>query len=507
MLESIRRGQKWLTGILVALVGGVFVFFMGLGQPLQTGGPSQGTVVQLGDMRLDQADFLRVRAQHADAYRDQLGDQFSSTVGRSFLDAQALRTLVDRAILAHEAHELGLRVGKEEIQRVIVQSSGFVDPSGRFDKERFQDYVEYQYGNQRNYIKFMRRVLLGQKMVRLLYTQGEVSEGEALASALYRLQQARIEYVALDAETLPAGSELSDEEIASYAAAHEAELQDQYQERLDDFQLGRQLRLRHILFELGPDATPGELEEVQKNAEAALARLATGEDFATVATEVSEDVSTRDSGGELGLVSPDEIASELTVAANGLEPGQHSGLVRTDRGFHIMKLEERIEAGVRPFAEVRTQLARGGATRQAAAARADEITDELAAAIRDGESLEDAARAHALTLERTGMLRRRADGFVVGLGASPELLAMAFALRLDKPSSPEIFTVGSKLVLIQLLDRSEPSETELAGTVPGEQSRLQDAKKNAFVQSWVETRRTELQMSGELLIDSSVVES
>ncbi len=105
------------------------------------------------------------------------------------------------------------------------------------------------------------------------------------------------------------------------------------------------------------------------------------------------------------------------------------------------------------------------------------------------------------------MLRRRADGFVVGLGASPELLAMAFALRLDKPSSPEIFTVGSKLVLIQLLDRSEPSETELAGTVAGEQSRLQNAKKNAFVQSWVETRRTELQMSGDLLIDSSVVES
>ena len=507
MLESIRRGQKWLTGILVALVGGVFVFFMGLGQPLQPGGPSQGTVVELGDIRLGQADFFRVRRQHTDAYQDQLGDQFNSKVGRSFLDAQALRTLIDRAILAHEAHELGLRVGKKEIQRVIVRSSGFVDEAGGFDEERFQSYVEYEYGNQRNYIQFMRRVLLGQKMVRLLYTQGEVSEGEARASALYRLQQAQIGYVAIDAESLPPGSEASEEEIETYAAAHEAELQALYEERLDEFQLGSQLRLWHMLFELDPAPTPGELEDVQKNAEAALKRLEAGEDFAAVAREVSDDVSTRDSGGDLGLVSPDEIASELSLAANGLEPGQHSEIVRTDRGLHLVKLEERIEAGVRPFAEVRSRLAREGATKQAAAGRADEITDELAAAIRDGQSLEDAARERELTLERTGMLRRRADGFVVGLGASSELLAMAFALRLDKPNSPEIFTVGTKLVLIQLLDRSEPSEADLAETIAGERSRLREAKKNAFLQSWVEARRTELIQSGQLLIDNSVVES
>jgi peptidyl-prolyl cis-trans isomerase D len=206
-------------------------------------------------------------------------------------------------------------------------------------------------------------------------------------------------------------------------------------------------------------------------------------------------------------VSPDEIASELSLAANALEPGQHSSVVRTDRGLHLLKLEERIDAGARPFAEVKSQLAREAASKQAAAQRADEITDELATAIRDGQSLEDAARERELTLERTGMLRRRADGFVVGLGASPELLAMAFALRADRPNSPEIFAVGTKLVLIQLLDRSEPSEAELGEIIATERSRLQDAKQSAFFQSWVEARRSELIRSGQLLIDSSVVES
>ncbi len=505
MLESIRKGQRWLTGLLVALVGGVFVFFMGLGQPLQSDAPSQGIVVELGEIRLAGTDFQRVRAQQAEAYRDQLGDEFDSAVGRSFLDAQALRSLVDRAILAHDAHQLGLRVGKEEIQRIIVQTSGFRDGTGRFDAEGFQRYVEYEYGNQRNYLEFMRHSLLGQKMVRLLYSQGEVSLGEARAAALYRLQQVQIAYVALDTESLPPGSELIDEEIATYAADHEDELRVLYEERLDDFASPSQMHLRHLLFEVASSATPGELEDAQQRAGAALARLAAGEDFAAVAIEVSEDTSTRDAGGDLGLVGPNDIASELILAVNSLEPGEHSKVVRTDRGLHIVLLEERTEPSTRPFEEVRAELAREGATRRAAGDRADRLTDELANAIRGGQSLEEAARERELTIERTGMLRRRADGFVVGLGASSELLAMAFALSPEAPSSPEIFTVGSKLALIQLMDRIEPEPEALAGAAAGEQSRLADAKRNAFVQNWIEKRRTELMKSDQLKIDTSIV--
>jgi len=503
----MRRGQKWLTLILVSLVGLVFVFFMGLGEPLQPGGPSQGSVVELGDIRLSQLDFLRVREQHSDTYREQLGDQFNSKLARDFLAAQALRTLIDRAILAHEAQDLGLRVGKQEIEQVILDGGGFVDESGRFDREGFEDFVEYEYGNQHNYIEYMRRALLAQKMIQLLYNQGGVSDGEARAAALYRLQEAQIAYVAIDSETLPPGSEVDEEQVAQYAAAHEAELRSLYEERLDEFQLEDQLRLRHLLIELGPGPTPGEIDAAQERADAVRARLEAGEDFATVASEVSDDLATRDSGGALGLVRPADIASELTAAASELEPGQYSGVVRTDRGLHVVLLEEKIEAGTRPFAEVQEELAREGALRQAASQRADEISDELSAAIRAGQSLEDAARERELTIDRTGMLRRRADGFVIGLGSSPELLTMAFALDLEKPSSPEIFSVGNQLVLIQLLDRSEPSEADLTAAIASERSLLEQAKQNEFVQNWLETRRAELIESGQLQIDNSVTKS
>ena len=84
---------------------------------------------------------------------------------------------------------------------------------------------------------------------------------------------------------------------------------------------------------------------------------------------------------------------------------------------------------------------------------------------------------------------------------------MAFALTKDHPSSPEIVPVGSKLVLIQLLDRSEPEPAVVGSMVATERKRLATAKRNAFVQDWIDRRRKELTASGELRIDSSVVES
>jgi peptidyl-prolyl cis-trans isomerase D len=506
MLEQIRKGQRWLTGILIALVGGVFVFFMGLGGPLEGGGPAQGLVVELGDIRLGVADFQRIRAQQAELYREQLGDQFNTQVAASYLDAQALRSLVERAILAHDAMEMGLRVGKSEIQRLIRDSPGFRDESGKFNSENFESFVEYEYGSQRNYLDYMQRVLLGQKLAQLLYTQGEVSEGEARRAVLQRLQQVQIAFVALDTETLPYDAVVSDEEIAAYAATNPAELQAAYDANLEEFQTVGRIHLRHILFEIPSGATDEERAAAQADARAALDRLAAGEAFDALARELSDDGSTRDSGGDLGAVTLEEIARELAAAAASLEVGRHSEIVASDRGLHIVLLAERLAGGSRTFDEVKLELAERGLRKQKARSRADDLTDQLATAIRAGQSLEDAARALELPIERTDLLRRRADGFVPGLGGSPELLATAFSLSLDAPSSPEIFAVSTKLALIQLLDRREPDEAVLAEALLGERERLEAAKRNAFLQSWIELRRAELQKSGELLIDNSVVE-
>jgi peptidyl-prolyl cis-trans isomerase D len=171
-------------------------------------------------------------------------------------------------------------------------------------------------------------------------------------------------------------------------------------------------------------------------------------------------------------------------AAFALEPGALAPVVRSDFGFHVLRVEERKAAQLRSFDEVKGELAREILGREAAREVVQGIADRLAGAIREGKSLEEAARDAKLTLARTGSLQRRPDGYVPGLGAAQDLLALAFTLPAGA-SSPQIFEVGGKLALIQVLERSEPAAEEIAAAASAERTQLLESKRRSLNDAWL----------------------
>ena len=97
---------------------------------------------------------------------------------------------MERSILALEATNLGLVVSKSEIEQAVLDSSGFRDSNGRFDREGFERYVSYEYGSERNFVIDQRINMLAGKMARLVEENARVSEasqtrqrGSSLAAA------------------------------------------------------------------------------------------------------------------------------------------------------------------------------------------------------------------------------------------------------------------------------------------------------------------------------------
>lgn len=506
MLESIRKGQRWLTLLLVTFVGAVFVFFMGVGGQFGPAGPTGNAVVEVDDIRMQIGDFQRLRARQEEYYREQLGDQYDARSTGELLDAQSLRALVDGAVLAHSARELGLRVSREEVQDLVKQSPAFKDESGRFNKDAFVDYATYEYGGQRNFLESMQLDLLRQKMVSLLYDQATVSQAEARDAALYGLEQIRLAYVVLDTTSLPAGDSVDDETVTAWLESQRAPLEQLYQERIDEYTVPERARARHILVQVGREAEPDLVEAAREKAEAARARIVAGESFEVVAAEMSEDPGSKEQGGDLGEFPRGTHTAALEEAAFGLAPGDLSEVVRSDFGFHVVRLDALEPAVTRPFdGDVGPELAREQVLQKRAEERAQQLSIQLADAVRSGQSLEDAARDLELTLERTPLLNRRPDGFIPGLGGAPDVLTTAFGLDLDAPSSPEVHRVGQRLVLVQLLERRMPEERELDVTLAGLQENLLDAKRNRLVQDWIEQKRDALEQSGKLLVNASLV--
>ncbi len=498
MLGTIRKGQRWLTALIVVGVGAVFAIYMGTGSPQRT--RSATAVVQVGPYQIGIAEFERNRTQQEEQYRQMLGDQFDPRALRDSLDMSTARLLVERAILALEAERLGLTVTKQELEREIRSSGGFVGPDGRFDKPSFDSWVIYAFGGERAFREQQSRDSLAAKLLRVIRAQATVSEGEARQAVERGLESMRITFTVLDTNRIPEDFARDEQAVDAFLAEREADARKLYEERSDLYDVPEQTRARHILLRVEQDATDEEVAAVEERARALGERLRGGEEFAVVAQETSEDPGSKANGGDLGFFRRGQMVAAFDEAAFSLEPGTLSEPVRSEYGFHVIRVEERKAAEQRLFEEVRGDLAFELLGRAAGREQAWAAAERLAEKVRGGETLEHAAREDELTLERSGWLKRRPDGFVPGLGAAPELQAVAFTLEPGQ-SSDRIFEVDERLALVQLLERQDPDPEEIEKEVEEELEQLSTNKMNRLIEVWIGKRRKQLADSGELIVN------
>ncbi|MBW2288586.1 MAG: peptidylprolyl isomerase [Deltaproteobacteria bacterium] len=503
MLKAMRGSQRWLTGFFIVALGGVFVFFLVPGMGQQSG-PSGGTLIEVGSYRFGVPQFEAERARRVAQYEQALGDQFDANLLGDQLNEITAGVLVERAILADEAGKIGIVVAKGEIERAILQSPSFRGEDGRFDNEAFDRFIAYEYGTERNFMVDQRLSMLAGKMMRLIGESSRVSTAEARDALFQRLEEVKIAFVVLDSNRNTEDIEVDEARITAFLAEREEEARTLYSQRASVYDVPEQVRARHVLLKIAPGADEAETAETEARARKILKRLQEGEDFATVATEVSDDPGSKSSGGDLGFFGRGQMVKPFEDVAFSLEPGELSDVVHSDFGFHVIRVEEHNLAKQTPFEEVREELASELVAKETSVTLNREVADKLSAAVRAGSSLEDAARAEELTLERSDWLRRRPDGYVPGLGAAQDLMITAFALSPGQ-SSDRVYEVDSKLALVQLLERQIPEDVNIEQGVEQEREQLSQQKRTLLTQGWLNERRKELADAGELVVDLSLV--
>ena len=156
--------------------------------------------------------------------------------------------------------------------------------------------------------------------------------------------------VARDKVLSDAYIEKLDKAAAPDDAAAEKMAETMYKAKRDRFKVDEQVRVRHILIAA---SEPGAKEK----AEDVIRKLSAGSDFAALAKEVSADPGSAAKGGDLGFFTKGRMMPEFEKAAFALKnKGEISGVVETRFGFHVLQLEDKRPAGVRPFNEVREEL-------------------------------------------------------------------------------------------------------------------------------------------------------
>ncbi|WRH90747.1 SurA N-terminal domain-containing protein [Pseudomonas fluorescens] len=359
MLQNIRdNSQGWIAktiiGVIVALMA-----LTGFDAIFQATTHKNEAAKVNGD-EISQNELSQAVDMQRRQLMQQLGKDFdASLLDEKMLRESALKGLIDRKLLLQGAEQAKFAFSEGALDQVILQTPEF-QVDGKFSSERF-DQVIRQLGYSRMQFRQMlaQEMLIGQLRAGVAGS-GFVTDAEVLAFA--RLEKQTRDFATLNVKADPAAVKLTDDEVKAYYDEHAKEFMtpdqviidyvelkkssffDQVAVKDEDLQaayqkeianLSEQRRAAHILIEVNDKTTEAQakakIDEVQ-------ARLAKGEKFEALAKEFSQDPGSANNGGDLGYAGPGVYDPAFEKALYSLSKDQVSEPIRTDFGYHLIKL-------------------------------------------------------------------------------------------------------------------------------------------------------------------------
>jgi peptidyl-prolyl cis-trans isomerase D len=460
-LALMRRHRRWLFVFLWLVIAAFIILYIPALQDEGLGTPGE-TVVSVGGVPISAGEFQRTYYRQRQIYDRLYQGRLDESMLRELrLDEQVLEGLVSDRLIELEAKRLGVSVSDEALARAIATSPEFQEDGRFIGTGEIRRRLDLQGLSEEEFERSLRRQLLRQSLESLVGASVSVSDAEVEQEFRRRTEQVRLEYVVADAAGLRDGIEPTEEEVerrfearrdayrvpekrvVSYVLLDRATLQPQvavsdrdveihYQDRREEFRQEEEACASHILVRVqaegGGEGRPD--AEARERAQVLLDQVRAGADFAALARQSSEDPGSAASGGDLGCFGPGRMVPEFDDAAFALEPGQVSDLVKTSFGYHVIRLASRRESRVQPLAEVKERV-RAAVTDRKVRDLGEQKAQALADALSRGKSLEQAAAAEGLVVQRSDAFAR---GEAPPVLASPTLLAKVFELKAGQAS-------------------------------------------------------------------------
>ena len=479
MLDRMRRHRGWLKWSLGLVVVAMAVFFIPTDsmQPTSTVGAAPNEVVaDVDGHELTAGDFQQRYLSQIQAYRNQFGGSINDQLLRQLgIEQQILTQMIDEQVALIEADRNGIRVSDEELAQQIFSIPGLQE-SGRFiGEERYEQLLQAQNPpmTKGQFEESLRRSMVIDKLRAALTDWMAVSDTDLEREYRQRNEKVKLQVVALTADQFRSQVTVTDADVASHFESRKAEyrvgeqrkiryllldrdqarqkvavpatdVQRYYNSNIDQYQTAEQVRASHILLN-----TAGKDEAaVRKQAETILAQAKAGTDFAELAKKFTEDEASKATGGDLNFFGRGRMVPEFEAAAFTLEPGQISDLVKTQYGFHIIKVVEKKPAVTQTLDQVRPQIEQI-LTMQIADQQITDRAQQLEDRIDNPGDLDEAAGELGLMVQESGLFQRQDP--VPGLGAAPQVADAAFQLAdgavsdaLASPRGPVFIAVVEK---------------------------------------------------------------
>ena len=490
MLDRMRRHRNWLKWSLFIVVATFVLLYVP--QFLGTGaaaGPN-ATIATVDGRPISTAAYQQSYNQQVAQIRNQYGDIGEQVLQQLGIGQRTIQRLVAEEAVLSEANRLGITVTDGELRARLLKMPTFQE-NGQFVGEATYRQILANARPPLTPAEFeadLRRSLIGEKLQNAVTGWMRVTDAEADQEFRHRNEKAKLDVAVFTADAFKSAVNVMPADVSAYFSTHQEtyrvpekrrvrylaidaqalrakmsvtpqEVEARYREQIATYSTPDQLRASHILFK-----TEGKDEAaVKKVAESVLAKVNAGGDFAALARQYSEDEGSKENGGDLDFFNKGAMVKEFDEAAWALQPGQTSGLVKSQFGFHIIRVTGKRAAETKTLDQVRASI-EDGLRFEKARGEATRLANDMAGKIKTPADLDTVAKANGLSVGDSGLFAR--DEPLAGIGFAPGVANEAFALEMGKVSG--MLTTGQGYAFIALaevkpsaLPRLEEVETKV----------------------------------------------
>jgi peptidyl-prolyl cis-trans isomerase D len=452
--------SRILLGAVVLVLAGGMLLYLVPSMP-GTGDAPADAIATVGDQTVSTAEVRQRLSEY-----EQRSPTPNFKMMESFYARQILKDLLFQKEIEYEAKRLGIHVSDQERADRIRQLLPMAYNGDTFiGMDRYAQEVQAR--TQMSVPAFeeaIRESLLVQKFQKLVTDGISVSPAELQDEFQYRNEKIKLDYALIKPEELEAKITPTEDEIKAaydknrskymvpekrvvrYALVDanqvrqntqisDDELKMQYQRDIQQYQVPNRVHVEHILL-MTVGKTDAEIAEIKQKAEDILKQAKTpGANFEELAKKYSEDPGTKDKGGDLGWVTQGQTVKEFETTAFSLPKGSVSDLVKTEYGFHIIKVLDKETAHTKPFEEVKDSI-RAPLMLSKADQTASAIADRLSAEIRRSNkvTLDGLAKEYHLTVGETRPVA--ATDAIIELGNSKDVKDAIFSQKPGDLSLP-----------------------------------------------------------------------
>ncbi len=494
MFDYVRNSRR-IVQVFLALITLPFAFW-GVESYVRNAGTGND-VATVGSARVSQQELQQSLREQQDRMRQQLGKE----VPPNLLDNPEIRravldNLVNQRVLSMHTAKERLFVADAQLGAAIQSIPAFQE-DGKFSRQRYDAYVASQNMSQGEFEQRLRQDISLQRVlsavregalvarvasdrwVGSLQEEREVSElvlkpeqfaaqvkpsAEALQTfyeanrkSFETPEQLRAEYLILSQDLLQAQIAVTDEEINAL-----------YQSQAERYKQSEERRASHILLLAGKDTPAPEVKAAQAKAEDILQQLKKSpNDFAKLAKQHSQDPGSAEKGGDLDWFGRGMMVKPFEEAVFSLKENEISSVVRSDFGFHIIKLSGIKAERAKPLQEVRGEIAEE-LKRQGAAKKYAELAEAFSNTVYEqSDSLKPAAEKFKLTLQQSPWISKGAT--LPGPLGNAKLNAALFsddAIK-NKRNTEAVEVTAKNLVAARIVEH-KPASLQPLEAVKGE---------------------------------------